>query len=270
MAKVIDARLQSMGLSMLASAALLAAGCTRPEETQPNGPAVAVEYADLPNHVGKRVVVTGWLLGHGEAFRTPGPPDDYYFLLVPDPEVDWKAFFEDYEALERLIEEIKDGDPARRAEAKYAVAFSNLQAALQTWRGLILGQEARDDVTTWARFNKNVIEGDFATIPEGPLVLVTPTRAELLESATRLLKDFQAIERSAEVEATGTLVRTGEPPSGETSQALPTALSKKPFILHVESFKILQRARDMSAEQPAVAGSAPLAEPDPAPPGGGR
>jgi hypothetical protein len=270
MAKVTDTRLLSVTLPALSLAALLTASCNKPEATRPKEPAVAVEYADLPNHLGKRVVVTGWLLGHGEAFRTPGPPDDYYFLLVPDPEVDWKAFFEDYDALERLIEEIKDGDSARRAEAKHVVEFSNLQTALQTWRGLVLGQEARDDVTTWARFHQNVIEAEFAAIPEGPIVLVTPTRGELLESATRLLNDFKAIEHSAEVEATGTLVRTGDPPSGERSEPLPAALSKKPFLLHVESFKILRTARDMLAEEPAVAGSAPLAEPETAPPGGGR
>lgn len=255
---------------MLASLVAVLAGCGDPAGSKPEEPAVTVEYGSLPNHVGKRVVVTGWLLGHGEAFRTPGPPDDYYFLLVPDPEVDWKAFFEDYEALKKLIEEIQDGDPDRPADAKHAAAFSKLQTALQTWRGLILGQEARDDITTWARFNQNVIEGDFAAIPEGPLVMVSPTRAELLESATRLFRDFQTVERSSEVEATGTLVRTGDPPSKERSQPLPSALSKKPFLLLVESFKILRTARDMLTDKPAVAGSAPLAEPEAAPPGGSR
>lgn len=260
---MIDARVvQALLAAMLASAMLLTPGCGERKEKQPEAPPVAVEYGDLPSHVGGRVVVTAWLLGHGEALRTPGDPDDYYFLLVPDPEVDWKAFFADYDALERLITEIGSGDPASRADAKYAVAFSKLQTALQTWRGLILGQEARDDVTTWGRFNQNVIEGDFSAIPDGPLVLVTPTRGELLESATRLLRDFEAIERSAEVEATGTLVRTGDAPSGENAERLPSALSNKPFLLHVESFKILRTARDMLKDKPLVdTEAAPLAQP---------
>lgn len=267
---MIDARVRAVSAAMLASAVLFAPACGERKEKQPETPPVAVGYADLPSHVGRRVVVTGWLLGHGEALRTPGDPDDYYFLLVPDPEVDWREFFADYDALERLITDIGNGDPGARADAKYAVAFSKLQTALQTWRGLILGQEARDDVTTWGRFSRNVIEGDFSAIPDGPIVLVTPTHGELLESAQRLLLDYQAIERSAEVEATGLLVRTGDPPSGENAQPLPTALSKKPFLLHVESFKILRTARDMLKEEPSAAGSSPLAEPDVAPPGGGR
>ncbi|MER3413698.1 MAG: hypothetical protein C4341_05580 [Armatimonadota bacterium] len=259
---MIDTQIARAVLAALVStSAFLALGCSDRKGKQPEAPPVAVEYTDLPSYVGKRVVVRAWVLGHGDAFRTPGEPDDFYFLLVPDAEVDWKAFFGDYEGLKRLVAELADGDHASRADAKHVAAFSKLQIALQTWRGLILGQEARDDVTTWGCFSQNVIEGDFSAIPDGPLVLVTPTRGELLDSATRLLRDYEAIERSAEVEATGTLVRTGGSTLGENSKPPPAVLSKKPFLLHVESFKVLRRARDMLKDQPSV-GAAPLAQPE--------
>lgn len=270
MARVIETRVTHGALAALLATAAFVVGCGTAKDGRPEAPPVSVDYSDLPSHIGKRVIVTAWILGHSEAFRTPGDPDDYYFALVHDPEVDWKAFFEDYEALNNLIAELTDGDPAARSDAKHTVAFSKLQTALQTWRGLILAQAARDDVTTWGRFNDNVVQADFSAIPDGPIVLVTPTRKVLLDSAKRLLLDYQAIERSAEVEATGLLVRTGDPPSGEHALSLPAALSKKPFLLHVESYNVLRTARDMLKEAPSVAGSAPLAQPDAAPPGGGR
>lgn len=260
MVRLIERRIAQ---ALLPVFVLLASSCGERKEDALETPPVAVEYADLPTHVGKRVIVTAWVLGSGDALRISGNPDNFYFILVPNPEVDWKAFFADYEAVERLIADLSAGDPAGRAEAKHVSTFSRLQAAFQTWRGLIHGQEARDDVTAWGHFAENVVGGEFSAIPEGPLVLVTPTRQELFDSASRLLEDFQAIERSAEVEAMGTLVRTVDPPSGESAQPLPAALSKKPFLLHIESFKVLRTARDMLREGPSVGtGAAPLAQPE--------
>jgi len=253
------------GLLSALFVALLVAGCNQrsaSDQTEPE-PAKAIEYGSMPQHVGQTVTVVGWVLGAGESFHVEGrdASQSFYFVLVNEPEVDWETFFQDYEAVEKLVKALQEGDRAGSTSSQEVREFSRLQDAFHAWRGLILGQEARNDVTAWAKFSDNPIGAEFDAVPDGPLVLVRPKREELAAAAERLLEEYRAIERSAEVRATGQLLRTDAEDGGERrAQNLDEALRKKPFLLVVEKYEILRTARDMLKKGPQV-GADELVEP---------
>ncbi len=237
--------------------ALVLVGCGEKAAEAPadSGPATSIEYGAMPQHVGKRVTVVGWVLGAGESFHVEDSEanQSFYFVLVDNPEVDWEAFFKDYEDIEKLVQSLQEGDRSGSSSSREVREFSRLQDAFHAWRGLILGQEARSDVTTWARFSDNPIGAMFDATPGGPLVLVRPTREELASAAERLMDEYRSIERSAEVRATGLLTRTNSAESGERrAKNLDEALQKKPFLLLVEHYEILRTARDMLTKAPTV------------------
>ncbi len=217
---------------------------------------VPIEYPQAEHYVGKRVRFTAWILGEGKSFRTPGPPEFFYYVLVPHPEVDWKAIAEGQaraeEEVKRLSHAVGEG-----MTLEDTGTYRRTLQMLDEYRALIQAQEEMPEAKIWGKLGRKMFGEVYGVMPDLPDSWEIKTRSELVKAYEALLYRFRLLMDSAEVELTGTLYRSGD--KDAEGAPFPATAQTKPFVVVVDSVRVLRTARDLVGEGgPPV--SAPVGE----------
>lgn len=222
------------------------AGCqSKPndEPVQPAGPPpVAIEYKAIPSSVGKTVTLKAWVLAEGKSFKAKRETDEYYFLLVDDPKLDWSELARQAASIEQVLKKIKESDEPK-ANAGLVQEYTRLESKVTEWSEAL--KAAESGAACWGKFRRDVIGSEYGTV-DGPIVLVSPTKQELEDAAKALQNRIKRMQASKQVEISGTLFATTEwPKSGQELDPLTMgSIRKVANLIEVDSIKVLKQAID--------------------------
>ncbi|MCH8273921.1 MAG: hypothetical protein IH851_03950 [Armatimonadetes bacterium] len=221
------------------------------------GEATETEYSRLGMHVGKRVKVRAWILGEGESYRVHGETEEYYFVLVPDPEVDWRAIVSGLQETDKLAGSLEP-DPEPRADAYDVQVYRRLQQAASEWHGLMRGQEAREDAIAWGKFRRDFFGSDYGTLTDIPMILLSPSRAELQKATDGVFARYRTFANSVEVEITGKVIRTEDWTDNVESivGSMQQSVRAKQFLIIVDSVNVLRNGADAANDPSGATGAA--------------
>lgn len=225
-------------------AVFISPGCAgQNEKEEQRSEAIAIAHSQAENYVGKRVKVTAWILGGGKSFRTPGPPEFFYYVLVPDPEVDWKAVAEWQARTEGAVKLLssQEGDTITVEDG---AAYRRTIQVLDEYRALVQAQEEKPEARIWGRLKRKVFGEVYGLMPDMPSSWEIRTRRELVQAYESLLYRFRLLMGSVEVELTGILYRSTDRDS--SGIPFPSSVQTKPLVMEVESMKTLRTAKDVA------------------------
>jgi hypothetical protein len=239
-----------VGLWVLGSIGCAGSG----EESKPAGEVVSIDYAQAETYVGKRVKLQGWILGGGNSFRTPGSPEFFYYVVVPDPQVDWNAIAEAQANAEEVVKRLSSQSGEEMSLEEGATYRRTLQV-LDEYRALIQAQEEDPKAKIWGRLRRKMFGEAYGLMPDLPDSWEIKTRSELLKAYEALLYRFRLLMGSSEVELSGTLYRSSDKDS--SGVPFPTTAQTKLLVLDVDTIKVLRTAKDI-VEKGGAPASAPV------------
>lgn len=205
------------------------------------GGAKSVKYSEIDKHVGERVKTIAWVFGEGESYRVEGK---FVLALVPDPDMDWAGFFNDFEEMSSLVTSL-EGDSDRRAEARDVDKYTKLQDAVNKWHEEIVKLEKAPECVAWGGFSQNVLTARYDWFSDAPTILVSPKRSELKAAADAAFERYEQIAKSCELEIVGRVRSTGDwAQDNRVNTTLGPQLGQKKFVIQVESYKVLKTAKE--------------------------
>ncbi len=211
----------------------------------------------------QQVSLKGWILAEGKSFKATRATDEYYFLLVPEPKLDWGEMARLAQSIEDLKKDVSEGTEPK-APAGLVQKYTDLESKLTDWSEKLKKEE--ESAKCWVRLRRDVIGSDYGSV-DGPLVLVSPTKQELEEAIVALQNRLKRMRASCEIEITGIVFATSSwPKEGQELDPMTMgSIRKVSSLIEAESIKVTKRAADvMPVGGPAgtPGGGGPLQDPE--------